>query len=557
MCGIVGILQYPSKVGRYDRTKALRFLFPAMLRSAEARGSDATGVYQMHADGDWTLIKKGQKASEWIPLNPNDEDPAVFADLVETWDSHPSELKALVGHCRKATVGSFGGNNLDNHPFAVQIDTRNAIIGVHNGTLSNHERIFSNLAEMGSPLKREGKVDSEAIFHLLYHVSQRGTKRLTGADLRYTARRMDGSYAIIAVNSAFPDQVVAMRDDRPLEAAIIAPYNFLVLSSEKKYIEDAVESFKVFSRFCDTSLLPIKVEYRIIADRDYRIFDLNREVPEENIGWKTFDLLADVGGLNLTSHAAPEAGWGNYAATLPAKNPPLQGTSVQPYQAKTSKTLPPTETTPPPTPATVTKSPEKTEVGAKTVTEVEVPDTEICSSEEAALAIIEARYLGLCPLFESEAELAASLGVTQTSLSAMSKATTANAVSESAFSQGYALGLKDSQKTVEGIQMKARSLSKKMAVVAEKKKGAQDRIWEFRQLLVAREVLERVNYAASDDNLYLVLTKAMGVPEDRVEEILKIQAKLSGDNSVARAEDIALNILLPNPDMAMFTEDSE
>ena len=117
MCGIVGILQYDSEVSREVRHRALKILFSEAMRKTETRGEDATGIYQVHTDGDWAMTKKGIRASEWLFLDGEDsDDPIVYSDFMDSWLEHPQELTALVGHCRKATVGSKGKDNDDISP---------------------------------------------------------------------------------------------------------------------------------------------------------------------------------------------------------------------------------------------------------------------------------------------------------------------------------------------------------------------------------------------------------------------------------------------------------
>lgn len=232
MCGLVGIVQYKSKIPKDVRAKALRILFSELMLRTEVRGDDATGVYQVQKDGDWMLSKKGQKVSNWLYTRQDDDgDPVVYRDFMEMWTEHPQDLAAIVGHCRRATVGSKGEDNKDNHPFAVQLDPRAAILGVHNGTLLNHEIIFKKLEEMGGHLTRQGSVDSESIFHLLYYATEHGTKPVDANVMKYLGERIEGAYAIISMNTRFPNQVVTARFERPLEFCMIRPLNVVVICS--------------------------------------------------------------------------------------------------------------------------------------------------------------------------------------------------------------------------------------------------------------------------------------------------------------------------------------
>ena len=307
MCGIAAWFRYPSKVDETTVNTVMSIIFPRLMLEIEERGFDASGVYQVHQDGDWMLAKTGRKISEWLTLAaPNEEnDPILFEDFARSWEEHPSPVGAVVGHCRKATAGTRGKQNKDNHPFSVQLDERNAILGVHNGTLSNHERIFERLKEMGSPLERQGEVDSESLFHLLFHASEGGVRPWTKEDLYSVARKVDGSYALVAMNSRFPQHVAVMRDDRPLEACVINPLGVLVLCSEKRFIERAVNAYNLIVRHALLPLPKITAEFQLVAERTCRIFDLSRPLPKV-VKWGFLEDISELGNLNTSYHALPE-----------------------------------------------------------------------------------------------------------------------------------------------------------------------------------------------------------------------------------------------------------
>src|SRR5574338_822967 len=299
MCGLVGIVQYKSKVPKDVRAKALRILFSELMLRTEVRGDDATGVYQVQKDGDSMLTKKGQKVSNWLYTRQQDDaDPVVYQDFMEMSTEHPQELGAIVGHCRKATVGSKGEDNKDNHPFAVQLDERNAILGVHNGTLTNHEIIFKKLEEMGGHLKRHGTVDSESIFHLLYYATEHGTKPVDINIMKYLGERIEGAYAIIAMNSRFPNQVITARYERPVELVMVRPLNIAIICSEKKFWDSAVERYAFTREFLDPTLPALEFTDRMLPERDFRVFDTERDFPEDGkLEWKSFDTISFSGEM--------------------------------------------------------------------------------------------------------------------------------------------------------------------------------------------------------------------------------------------------------------------
>ena len=80
--------------------------------------------------------------------------------------------------------------------------------------------IFDRLPKI---LTRHGTVDSEAIFHFLYHLTDKGTMPVDEDMLKYLGRRLEGAYAVIMMNSRFPNQVVTFRKGRPMEYFMIAP----------------------------------------------------------------------------------------------------------------------------------------------------------------------------------------------------------------------------------------------------------------------------------------------------------------------------------------------
>ena len=112
MCGIAGVIQYESKVPRNIRHKALRILFSELMLKTEPRGRDATGLYQVMANGEWLMTKKAQKVTDWLFQSRVDsqcEDPYVYTDIMDSWIEHPEELAAVIEErTRSEMVGMIG-----------------------------------------------------------------------------------------------------------------------------------------------------------------------------------------------------------------------------------------------------------------------------------------------------------------------------------------------------------------------------------------------------------------------------------------------------------------
>ncbi|RLI56709.1 MAG: hypothetical protein DRO87_07795, partial [Candidatus Thorarchaeota archaeon] len=165
MCGIVGAFAFgepdADKEMEKIRQEAIIFMTTELLQQTQTRGEDATGVATLFNNGMYIGLKSGEKAVNFISTRGGKE--TDYEGYVKIWRSkvfnkkHPKYARIHVGHCRKSSVGnSF--NNDNNHPIVVD-----PIIGIHNGTLKNHEIIFKKL-----DCERTGDVDSEAIMRLVH-----------------------------------------------------------------------------------------------------------------------------------------------------------------------------------------------------------------------------------------------------------------------------------------------------------------------------------------------------------------------------------------------------
>ncbi len=523
MCGIVGVIQYESETDRKIRQQALRILFSETMLKTEPRGKDATGVYQVHSDGDWLMTKKGQKVTEWLVASRSDdknEDPIDYSDIIDSWIDHPKELSAVVGHCRAATVGSKGKDNNDNHPFAVQLDEKHAILGIHNGTLTNHERIFDQLPDL---LPRHGKVDSESIFHFLYHLTEKGTKRVDEDMLKYMGERLEGAYACIMVNTRFPEQVVTFRKDRPMEYFMIAPLNVLVIASEKKFVEAAVEKYEFIRAFLpEYAHLPeLEVGHRVLMDREFRIFDANLDFPKGRAIHGDFDKISEAKG-DMTKHGSPiKDEWktpSKVTTTTTSTTKSTTNTSTTKTSVKTTKA---TGTT-----GNVTAQANKSgddEVAEVEGTIVEVP---LGPDAESREGMAHVRGLGLLVHYEDTKDLAASLGVKESELGTMSGVELANLLSALHFGIGHAAARLHAKGEVATMRSKAADTTKLLERVCEKQKKAEDHIWEHRQLVTIVCALHRGRYKMSEHNVKIALSAFPKLSEGKRASILKVAKNL-------------------------------
>jgi len=255
MCGIVGLFPYKFDNKDLDqRAMALlqRMLFTESLVYMEPRGKDSTGVALLWDDHDTAVVKQPVKARQfakedglWGDDHQNPDDPdANFKWLMDTWMRKFPEvkLKQALGHVRAGTKGSeFNPHN--NHPIIVTSDKLNRggpisgdmTIGVHNGGIRNDDWI-----EKKHKFTRIGEVDSEVVFQLIHEYKD----EYTIENLQETFDELSGAYAVMAYNPAVLNKVACMRETRPLNAAYIPEIGTLVLISERKYLQHAMEEYE-------------------------------------------------------------------------------------------------------------------------------------------------------------------------------------------------------------------------------------------------------------------------------------------------------------------------
>ncbi|WP_129336876.1 glutamine--fructose-6-phosphate transaminase (isomerizing) [Cellulomonas endophytica] len=195
MCGIVGYVGQGHADGR-PREVVLEGL-----RRLEYRGYDSAGIAQVSPDGTLSTAKKAGK----------------LANLVEEIDLHPlPDATAAIGHTRWATHGAPTDRNA--HPH---VAGRLAVI--HNGIVENFVTLKAELAAQGVECTSE--TDTEVAAHLLARAYD-ATGDLTAA-MTQVARRLEGTFTLLAVHADHPRTVVGARHDSPLVVGIGEGENFL------------------------------------------------------------------------------------------------------------------------------------------------------------------------------------------------------------------------------------------------------------------------------------------------------------------------------------------
>ncbi|HUX06291.1 MAG TPA: glutamine--fructose-6-phosphate transaminase (isomerizing) [Acidobacteriota bacterium] len=226
MCGIVGA------IGVEHASEKLL----SGIRSLEYRGYDSCGIAMIDA-GKISIRKDAGTVSEV-------DEKLNFAELPGA---------AGIAHTRWATHGRV--NQVNAHPH-LSMSGDFAII--HNGIISNYKEIKESLRGEGFEFHTE--TDSEVVANLLEH-SYRDTGDVEAAMVR-TARRLEGSYAILAVTTHDPEHIYAARLESPL---------MLGIGAEGNYIGSDANAFIAYTR----NAVPMDDgEYAVVGKDSYQIRDL-------------------------------------------------------------------------------------------------------------------------------------------------------------------------------------------------------------------------------------------------------------------------------------------
>jgi len=139
MCGIVGAatLGKTSKKQEEIRRESMIFLTTELLQLTQPRGSDATGISVLFGDGNYYGLKEGIPSTEFISKFGGAK--TDYSGILKLCRKYEHPVKIFLGHCRKISVGT-ATDNAKNHPVKV-----GDIVGIHNGTLTNHDVIFDKL----------------------------------------------------------------------------------------------------------------------------------------------------------------------------------------------------------------------------------------------------------------------------------------------------------------------------------------------------------------------------------------------------------------------------
>lgn len=191
MCGIVGA------VAQRD----IDAILLEGLRRLEYRGYDSAGVALIDREGNLQVRRRAGK----------------LAALREALAQNPARGRVGIAHTRWATHGAPSEANA--HPQLA--GGRLAV--VHNGIIENHAKLRAELKAEG--IAFDSETDTEVAAQLILRELKAGHALL--AAVQRVARRLDGAFAILALDREEPETLVAIRHGSPMVIGVGIGEHFL------------------------------------------------------------------------------------------------------------------------------------------------------------------------------------------------------------------------------------------------------------------------------------------------------------------------------------------
>ncbi|MEH6567963.1 MAG: glutamine--fructose-6-phosphate transaminase (isomerizing) [Halioglobus sp.] len=171
------------------------------LRRLEYRGYDSSGMALIDNENNLLLHKQLGKVEE----------------LEKAQSMNPHYGCTGIAHTRWATHGEPSAANAHPHISGQRLAL------VHNGIIENHTELRQELQEAGYEFM--SATDSEVVVHMLHSYLTQGDSLVDA--MKKTVVRLEGAYALAAVDIENPEQIVATREGSPLVIGVGIGENFL------------------------------------------------------------------------------------------------------------------------------------------------------------------------------------------------------------------------------------------------------------------------------------------------------------------------------------------
>ncbi|MDG2271133.1 MAG: glutamine--fructose-6-phosphate transaminase (isomerizing) [Halioglobus sp.] len=210
------------------------------LRRLEYRGYDSAGMALI---GDQHGVKIHKRKGK-------------VAELEKAQLEQPYYGSTGIAHTRWATHGEPSGVNAHPHMSGGRVAL------VHNGIIENHAILRAELIEEGYEIT--SVTDTEVIVHLLHRSLAAGSSLLQA--VQQTVVKLEGAYALAAIDSESPDSVVGARKGSPLVVGVGIGENFL--ASDPMALRQVTDRFIYLEEDDVVSLTPSTLQIYSAAGRE-------------------------------------------------------------------------------------------------------------------------------------------------------------------------------------------------------------------------------------------------------------------------------------------------
>jgi glucosamine--fructose-6-phosphate aminotransferase (isomerizing) len=185
------------------------------LRRLEYRGYDSAGMALIDDHQDLQIHKRNGKVKE-----------LEAAQLEE-----PFFGSTGIAHTRWATHGKPSRENAHPHTSGQRVAL------VHNGIIENHAALRRELVDAGYAMA--SGTDTEVVVHLLHLNLQSGATLMQS--MQKTVARLEGAYALAAIDIESPETVIGARKGSPLVVGVGIGENFL--ASDQMALRQVTDRF--------------------------------------------------------------------------------------------------------------------------------------------------------------------------------------------------------------------------------------------------------------------------------------------------------------------------
>jgi len=204
MCGLTGVI-LQTKRRRKTELEEIGHVFTELLLLNQARGKDAAGLAMIRRDGTYSLFKRPGPAAKLVMEEK-------YSEIIGRLDNATT---CILGHTRWKTRGSEA-NSFNNQPLRA-----GRVIGCHNGTILNADRLFKRYR-----LRRTAETDSEFIFRL-------ADKKDSIEDFTACVSDVRGCMSAVFTRTSAPATVLVIKGNKPLTLWYHKGFRAVFYSSEE------------------------------------------------------------------------------------------------------------------------------------------------------------------------------------------------------------------------------------------------------------------------------------------------------------------------------------